>query len=136
MRLVGIGFFGQGTKHATNRNSKLLASFPCRPNRMEATRSQNTFCVAFSQVAIAYPSTFFVHKHYKEWRRYCQKVYRTKMVTTAILVNMTLFRAEFWHSRDQNGPKNCPFWPAGVHFGPFRSANHTLATPDLNSNLQ
>ena len=23
-----------------------------------------------------------------------------------------------------------PFWPDEVHFGPFRSANRTLATPD------
>ena len=27
---------------------------------------------------------------------------------------------------DQNGP----FWPEEVHFGPFRSANRTLAIPD------
>ena len=27
---------------------------------------------------------------------------------------------------EQNGP----FWPAEVHFGPFRSANRTLAIPD------
>ena len=28
---------------------------------------------------------------------------------------------------DQNGP----FWPEEVHFGPFRSANRTLAIPDF-----
>ena len=28
---------------------------------------------------------------------------------------------------DQNGP----FWPKEVYFGPFRSANRTLVTPDL-----
>ena len=28
---------------------------------------------------------------------------------------------------DQNGP----FWPKEVHFGPFRSANRTLAIHDL-----
>ena len=28
-----------------------------------------------------------------------------------------------WYSRDQNGPIFGPFWPEGVHFGPFRSAN-------------
>ena len=27
---------------------------------------------------------------------------------------------------DQNGP----FWPEEVHFGPFRSANRTLAIPE------
>ena len=27
---------------------------------------------------------------------------------------------------DQNGP----FWPKEAHFGPFRSANRTLAIPD------
>ena len=31
---------------------------------------------------------------------------------------------------DQNGPFG-PFWPEEVHFGPFRSANRTLAIPDL-----
>ena len=25
-----------------------------------------------------------------------------------------------------------PFWPEEVHFGPFRSANRTLAIPDLS----
>ena len=25
----------------------------------------------------------------------------------------------------------CPFWPEEVHFGPFRSANRTLAIPDI-----
>ena len=24
-----------------------------------------------------------------------------------------------------------PFWPKGVHFGPFRPANRTLAIPDF-----
>ena len=43
-----------------------------------------------------------------------------------ILVKMTLFRTGFQHSRDQNGP----FWPEEVHFGPFRSANRTLAIPE------
>ena len=28
---------------------------------------------------------------------------------------------------DQNGP----FWPKEVYFGPFRSADRTLATPDI-----
>ena len=28
---------------------------------------------------------------------------------------------------DQNGP----LWPEEVHFGPFRSANRTLAIPDI-----
>ena len=30
---------------------------------------------------------------------------------------------------DQNGP----FWPEEAHFGPFRSANRTLAIPDQKS---
>ena len=30
---------------------------------------------------------------------------------------------------DQNGP----FWPKEVHFGPFRSANGTLATPHTHT---
>ena len=28
-----------------------------------------------------------------------------------------------------------PFWPREVYFGPFRSANRTLATPDCSPNL-
>ena len=30
---------------------------------------------------------------------------------------------------DQNGP----FWPEEVHFGPFRSANRTLAIPEISA---
>ena len=33
---------------------------------------------------------------------------------------------------DQNGP----FWPEEVHFGPFRSANRTLAIPDYFHNVR
>ena len=33
---------------------------------------------------------------------------------------------------DQNGP----FWPVEVHFGPFRSANRTLAIPDKRWGLK
>ena len=28
-----------------------------------------------------------------------------------------------------------PFWPEEVHFGPFRSANRTLAIPDFGVGL-
>ena len=34
-----------------------------------------------------------------------------------------------WTKMDQNGP----FWPKEVYFGPFRSANRTVATPDSKS---
>ena len=44
----------------------------------------------------------------------------------SVLVEMTLFRTGFWHSRDQNGP----IWPEEVHLGPFRSANRALAIPE------
>ena len=40
----------------------------------------------------------------------------SKMVKTTILVKMTLFRTGFW--------------PKEVYFGPFKSANRTLATPE------
>ena len=50
----------------------------------------------------------------------------SKMVKMTILVKMTLFRTGFWHSQDQNRPK----WFILAHFGPFRSANRTLATPE------
>ena len=35
-----------------------------------------------------------------------------------------LIRTGFWYSQDQNGPKE-------VYFGPFRSANRALVTPDF-----
>ena len=56
------------------------------------------------------------------------------MVKKIILVKMALFWTGCWHSRDQNGPK----WSILVHFGlkelyfgPFRSTNRTLATPEI-----
>ena len=45
-----------------------------------------------------------------------------QMVKTIILAKMTLFRTEFWYSRDQN----VPFWLEEVYFGPFRSILTTL----------
>ena len=50
-----------------------------------------------------------------------------QMVTTTILVKIALFRTGFSiheTKMDQNGP----FWPKEVYFGPFRSANRTLAS--------
>ena len=63
----------------------------------------------------------------REWPRYCRKAYWTKM--------------------DQNGPNHHfgqndlipnwilafarPKWTKMVHFGPFRSANRTLAIPEF-----
>ena len=36
-----------------------------------------------------------------------------------------------WTKMDQNGPKWSILWPGEVHFGPSRSANRTLAIPEL-----
>ena len=62
----------------------------------------------------------------------------SKMVQTTILVKIILngripnwilaFARPKWTKMDQHGP----FWPeeAAAHFGPFRSANRTLAIPE------
>ena len=72
----------------------------------------------------------------REWPRYCREVYWIKMVQTGqndhFGQNDPLFRTGFWHSRDQNGP----FWSHEVSFGPFRSANRTLATPAFQGLLE
>ena len=55
------------------------------------------------------------------------------MVQTTILVKMTSLQTDFSIRKtkmDQNGP----FWPEEVHFGPPKSANHTLAIPDFGQN--
>ena len=44
------------------------------------------------------------------------------MVQTTILVKMTI--------RDTKNDQNGPFWLEEIHFGPFGSANRTLAIPD------
>ena len=62
----------------------------------------------------------------------------SKVVQRTILVKMTLFRTGFLHSRDQNGPKwsfLVHFGPKEVFFGPFRSANRTLATPERRQSI-
>ena len=55
----------------------------------------------------------------------------SKMVQTTILVKMAVFRTGFRYSRHQKILVHFgPFWPKEVYFGPFRSANRTLATPE------
>ena len=81
-----------------------------------------------------------LHFDTKEWPRYCRKVYWTKMVQNGQidhfgqndLIPIRNFRTGFWHSQDQNGP----FWSILVYSGPFRSANRTLATPELHTNMR
>ena len=38
--------------------------------------------------------------------------------------------------RETNMDHFGPFWLAGVHFGPFRSANRTLAIPEIGHQRQ
>ena len=74
----------------------------------------------------------------REWPRYCRKVHWTKMVQSGpndhfgqndLIPNRILaFARPKWTKMVQFGP----FWPEGFHFGPFRSANRTLAIPDLH----
>ena len=70
----------------------------------------------------------------REWPRYCPKVYWTETVQTTILVENDLvpnwilaFAAPKWTKMVHFGP----FRPEEVHLVPFRSANRTLAIPDL-----
>ena len=68
------------------------------------------------------------HKN-KEWPpRCCRKVCWTKMVRMTILVKMTLFR-----TGETKMVHSGPYWPEGVHFGPLRSTNRTLAIPERRS---
>ena len=70
------------------------------------------------------------------WPRYCRKVCLTKMVQNGpndhfgqndLIPNWILaFARPKWTKMDQN----VPFWPEEVYFGPFRSANRSLAIPD------
>ena len=53
-----------------------------------------------------------------------------KMVQTTILVEMALFRTGFFSIRETKIDHFGPFWPEEVHFGPFRSTNRTLVTPE------
>ena len=73
---------------------------------------------------------------FREWLRYCWKVYWTKMVQNGpndhfsqndLIPNWTLaFARPIWTKMVHFGP----FWPEEVHFGQFRSANRTLAILD------
>ena len=69
----------------------------------------------------------------REWSRYCRKVCWTKMAQNGandhfgqndLIPNRIL---AFKTTMDQNGP----FWPDEVHFAPSRSANCTLAIPEV-----
>ena len=59
----------------------------------------------------------------------CAGPKRSRMVQTTIWVKMTLCRTGF-SIRETKMDQNDPFWPKEVHFGPFRSANRTLAMPE------
>ena len=57
-----------------------------------------------------------------------------KMVQTTILVKMTfkwLCSELDFSIRETKMDQIGPLWPKEVHFGPFRSANRTLAIPEL-----
>ena len=68
--------------------------------------------------------------------RYCRKVYWTKVVQNGpsdhfgqngfTLNWIVAFARPKWTG---------PFWPNEVYFGPFRSANNTLATPENRSKI-
>ena len=74
----------------------------------------------------------------REWSRHCRKEYWTKMVQNGpddhfgqndLIPNWFLaFARPTWTKMVHFGL----FWPEEVHFGPFRSANRTLAIPDWN----
>ena len=75
----------------------------------------------------------------REWPQYCRKVYWTKMAQNgqndhfgqnALIPNRILvFARPKWTILVHFGL----FWPKEVHFGPFRSANRTLAILERNN---
>ena len=77
---------------------------------------------------------------FREWPRYCRKVYWTKMVQNSPnddFGQMTLFQTKIFAFARPKWTKMVhfgQFWPEEVHFGPFRSANRTLAIPEFCRN--
>ena len=70
--------------------------------------------------------------YHKDWPRYCRKVHWTKMAQNGHNDHFgqnDLIPNRIWgfSTRETSSGQNVPFWPEEVRFGPFRSANRTLA---------